>query len=126
MPLSGMTTESESGLVRKIRMGKDVHFDQVIVDWQPNRLLKSTYKFYPDSFPAGALDDHVVIGGHYFDLLDTTYRLEEKDGGTDLSIQVHYRISTQFNLYANWAARLLLGNFEETILQFYRRRSEAA
>ena len=38
----------------------------------------------------------------------------------------HYRVSTQFNWYAGPIAALLIGNFSEVILAFYRRRSEAA
>lgn len=57
-----------------------------------------TYRFYDDSFPAGALDDHVEIGGHYFDLLNTTYTLVPQGDVTELKIRMQYRISTQFNL----------------------------
>ena len=30
---------------------------------------------WPDSFPPHALDDHVMLGGHYFDVDSTAYRL---------------------------------------------------
>jgi hypothetical protein len=37
-----------------------------------------------------------------------------------------YRVSTQFNWYADGVARLLIGNFEEVILKFYQRRAVGA
>jgi hypothetical protein len=72
------------------------------------------------------LDDHVRIGGHYFDLVDTSYELVPRGAGTELSIRMRYRVSTQFNWYAEPIARWLVGNFEETILAFYKRRGEGA
>lgn len=76
--------------------------------------------------PPQALDDHVAIGGAYFDMLDTSYSLAPSGAGTDLRILMHYRVSTQFNWYVVPIADALFGNFEETILGLYRRRSESA
>ena len=124
MPLSGIEEATPDGPVRKIRMGKNVHFDQVPGERRENRFVYWTYRFYPDSFPPHALDDHVVIGGHYFDLKDTSYRLLPTYEGTQLIVRMSYRVTTQFNWYAEPLARLLLGNFEEAVLEFYRQRSE--
>jgi hypothetical protein len=35
-------------------------------------------KAYPHEIPAATMDEHVVIGGAYFDVLDGTYQLEER------------------------------------------------
>ena len=125
LPLAGVVEQAPSGPVRKITMGKDVHFDQVFTDWQENRYVRWTYRLYPDSFPPYALDDHVVVGGYYFDVKDTSYALKPNGDGTELRITMGYRVTTQFNWYAEPWARFLLGNFEEVVLDFYRRRSEA-
>ena len=125
LPLAGVVEPSPDGPVRKIRMGKDVHFDQVFTERQENRYAHWTYKLYPDSFPPYALDDHVVVGGYYFDVRDTSYTLTPISEGTELRINMGYRVTTQFNWYAEPLARYLLGNFEEVVLKFYRRRSEA-
>lgn len=125
VPIAGVTQKTTEGLVRKITMGKGVHFDQVSTEWQQDRYVKWTYRFFKDSFPPNAFDDHVVIGGHYFDLKDTSYTLVPRADGTELSIQMHYRVSTRFNWYADLVAQVLLGNFGEVILDFYRHRSES-
>ena len=57
-------------------MGKGIHFDQVATEWRENERVSWRYRFAADSFPAGALDDHVRIGGHYFDLGETQYSLQ--------------------------------------------------
>ena len=124
MPMSGMTRQMPDGMVRESRWGKQVHFEEVIQDWEPERYLRWTYRFAPDSFPPHALDDHVVIGGHYFDVLDTSFTLVPDGAVTHLSTKVQYRISTQFNFYANWVAQLLLGDLFEVGLRLYKVRSE--
>jgi hypothetical protein len=125
LPVSGITRETLQGRVRESRWGKGVRFDEIIQDWQPERHVRWTYRFTADSFPPGALDDHVLIGGHYFDLLDTSYSLAPRGESTLIAIRIHYRISTQFNLYANWVAQALLGNFADVILRMYKNRSES-
>ena len=126
LPMSGKTRQTAQGLVRESRWGKMVHFDEVIQEWLPERHMRWTYRFAPDSFPRRALDDHVVIGGHYFDLIDTSYTLtpEGEGGVTRLTTRVQYRISTQFNFDADWAAQLLLGNLCDVGLHLYKDRSE--
>jgi uncharacterized protein YndB with AHSA1/START domain len=125
VPVAGVTTDGPDGRVRKVTMGKGIHFDQRITDWVPGRCVRFDYDFQPDSFPPRALDDHVRIGGEYFDLVDTSYRLTPKGDATVLTVRMRYRVSTQFNWYAEPIARWLVGDFEETILGFYRKRSES-
>lgn len=125
MPVAGVTRQTPEGRVRQVQWQKNVHFEELVTEWQPARRVKWRYRFSPDSFPPGALDDHVVIGGHYFDLRDTAYTLVPRDGGTELRIDVSWRVSTRFNWYADRVAQLLLGDFSEHILRFYKARSEA-
>jgi uncharacterized protein YndB with AHSA1/START domain len=124
LPLAGVTEEMPEGRVRKVLWQKNVHFEEVITEWQPGRLLKWRYRFAPDSFPAGALDDHVMIGGQYFDLRDSAFTLTPRDGGTELRVDVSWRVSTRFNWYADRVAGFLLGDGAEHILHFYKARSE--
>jgi hypothetical protein len=126
LPRSAVT-ESQSGtLVRHITMGKSIHFDQVATDWIPNQRVLWTYRFAEDSFPPQSLDDHVRIGGSYFDVLDTEYTLREVQGGSELRVSMRYRVSTNFNWYVRPIAAFLVGNFEATALHFYARRAEIA
>ncbi|MES2742702.1 MAG: SRPBCC family protein [Pseudomonadota bacterium] len=124
-PLEAITHVTPAGRVRKLRWDKNVSFDEPITAWQENRFVQWTYRFKPDSFPAGALDEHILIGGKYFDLVDTAYRLEPEAGGTRLDIVVNYRVSTNFNWYAAWWGRVLVDDSAAAILRFYKQRSEA-
>jgi hypothetical protein len=125
LPLSGITRQTDGGLVRRVTMGKQVYFDEVIAEQQTHHFLRWTYRFYPDSFPPRALDDHVVVGGHYFDFKDTSYTLTPTPRGTELAVRMRYRVSTRFNWYAEPLAEWLIGDLAVSNLDHYRRRSEA-
>lgn len=127
LPESALAGETDDGyLVRHIRMGKGIEFDQIATDWEGCRRVRWQYHFTPASFPPRALDDHVRIGGEYFDVMDAEYTLEpDTDGKTKLRVAISYRVSTRFNWYARPVAELFVSNFEETALRFYARRAEA-
>lgn len=125
LPLEGITVTENGARVRKSRWAKNVAFDEPISEWQENRFIKWTYRFMPESFPKGALDEHVEIGGKYFDLVDTSYQLTPIGENTRLDIVVHYRISTNFNWYANPLGKLLIDDSAKQILSFYKDRAEA-
>jgi len=109
---------------RRVRMAKNVYFDEIVTEMRPNELISWRYDFYPDSFPPYALDEHVRVGGLYFDVHDTSYTLTRRGDTTELGIRMHVRVSTRFNWYANPLARFLIGNLEEWNLGYYKRRSE--
>ena len=123
-PIEAVTHEDANGRIRKLLWDKGVSFDEPILAWEENQYIKWSYQFRPDSFPRGALDEHVLIGGKYFDLIDTSYRLTPEEKGTRLEIVVNYRVSTNFNWYAAAWGRLMVDNSAEAILNFYKQRSE--
>jgi hypothetical protein len=123
-PIEGRTVSPGVGGLRHLVWQRGVAFDEDITAWEENRRVGWTYRFSPQSFPQGSLDDHIVIGGKYFNLVDSTYTLTPEGEGTRLDIDVHFRVSTHFNWYAVPWARLLIGDTAETILGFYKRRSE--
>jgi hypothetical protein len=124
LPSSAVTEQADGTQVRHITMGKGIQFDQIAADWQPNRRVRWIYRFTNDSFPPGALDDHVRIGGRYFDVIDTEYVLRKVNAGTELRVTMRYRVSTAFNWYTQPIADFLVENFEEAALRFYAARAE--
>jgi len=122
-PHEGVSEIRAGEHLRHITMGKGVHFDQAAVEWLENQRVTWRYRFNADSFPAGALDDHVRIGGEYFDVRESTCELIPEHGGTRLVLRMSYRVSTHFNWYAGPLADFLVGDFAEVILDFYARRA---
>ncbi len=124
LPVAGtLDAEPEGRRVRRVSMLKQIRFDEVITHWDEPRYLRWTYRFDEDSFPAHALDDHVRIGGHYFDFVDTSYSLEPAGEGTRLRVRMSYRVSTRFNWYAEPVARWLLGNVARVNIEYYGRQA---
>ena len=117
-PQSGRIHKRADGqLIRRSFWGKEVYFDEPITALEPQRYLAWRYQFYPDSFPPGAMDEHVVIGGKYFNLTDTDFRLTPlPDGRTRVTMRVGFSVDTAFNWYSRPMAHWVLGNFAETAL----------
>jgi hypothetical protein len=126
VPSAGAGELRDGRHLRHVTMGKGIRFDQVATEWRPFERVTWRHEFSADSFPAGALDDHVRIGGDYFDVGETTYSLWPEGAGTRLSVRMRYRVSTNFNWYAGPVGDFLVGNFAERILGFYARRAETS
>ena len=124
-PIEARTISGQVGGTRELRWQRGISFQEEITAWTPERHIAWNYRFRPDSFPAGSLDDHIVIGGRYFDLESTSYTLSEEAGRTRLSIEVITRVTTSFNWYADFWARFLVDDTAKTILKFYKNRSES-
>jgi hypothetical protein len=125
LPVSATSEEGNGQLVRHVTMGKNIHFDQIATDWEPGHWVLWTYRFTEDSFPPQAFDDHVRIGGRYFDVIDTEYVIEPTPAGSTLHVTMHYRVSTTYNWYVRPIANFLVVNFEQTALAFYAHRAES-
>ncbi|HTU66273.1 MAG TPA: hypothetical protein VMF52_09995 [Steroidobacteraceae bacterium] len=136
LPLAARGETRGDEHLRHIAMNRGVHFDQVASTWQEpgsgesgsreSGVVVWRYRFAADSFPPGALDDHVLIGGEYFDIRTCTFTLTPTTGGTRVSLSTRYRVSTHFNWYAGWIGDAVVGDFVETSLGLYARRAERA
>ena len=125
-PVEARTLQQRVGGIRRLIWQRGVSFEEEITAWSPNRYIAWRYKFSPHSFPPGSLDDHVVLGGKYFDLEGTSYTLTPDGKGTRLDISVSYRFATNFNWYAGPWAKFLISDTAATILKFYKRRAESS
>jgi uncharacterized protein YndB with AHSA1/START domain len=125
-PMEARTVDARVGGVRKSTWERGIQFDEVITAWEPEKHIAWEYKFGAESFPSGSLDDHVVIGGRYFNLGKTAYTLTPEAGGTRLTVEVQTSVTTNFNWYAGLWARFLVDDAAQTILKFYKARSESA
>jgi uncharacterized ferritin-like protein (DUF455 family) len=71
------------------------------------------------------MDEHVVIGGQFFDVLNGTYELEKLNETTNrLHLYSHFTLNTTFNFYASWWARWIMQDIQNNILQIEKSRSE--
>jgi hypothetical protein len=124
-PLDGENRVTGAGEVRFSRWERGVHFTATVVDRREFESITWRYAFAPDSFPAGSMDEHVVLGGRHLDLGDTTFNLHALPGGTTrLEVVGRYRLTTPINAYAVPVSRLLGRDFLQTLLGLYQARAE--
>lgn len=126
-PLEGVNVSGPDGEIRYSKWERGVSFRAVVTGRVEEETITWRYIFDEQSFPPGSMDDHVELGGRYFDIGDTTFNLRPAPGGrTELEIVAHYRVTTRINFYAVPAATILGRDFMATLLGFYKHRSEHA
>lgn len=124
-PLSAVIDRPGVGGVREARFEGGVLFLEKVTDWQPGRRLSFTIDAQEHLIPPTTLDEHVTIGGPYFDVLTGTYEIEPLgDGRVRLHLASELRVSTTFNLYAGWWADVIMASIQENILEIVKARSE--
>jgi hypothetical protein len=126
-PMEGVNVKTPDGEIRYSKWERGVNFRALVTKRIEDRSITWHYIFDENSFPAGSMDEHVAIGGRYFDLEDTTFNLESLPGGrTRLEIVAHHRVTSSINFYAVQVATVLGHDFINTILTLYKNRSEQA
>ena len=126
-PLSAEIDRATVGGVRKARFAGGVLFLETVTDLAEDSLLSFSIRAQTDSIPPSTLDEHVTIGGPYFDVMQGTYRLERL--GTDsvrLHLESRLRVSTHFNWYAGMWADAVMGSIQRNILEVERTRAQRA
>lgn len=124
-PLEGVNIITPEGEVRYSKWERGVNFSALVTNEVQDLSITWKYKFTDDSFPKGSLDDHVKIGGQYFNLYDTTYNLVPlSETTTRLEIISHYSVTTHINFYGVPVARFIAKEFMSSIVQLYKLRSE--
>jgi len=109
-PAEARTLRDSVGGSRHLIWQRGVSFEENITAWEKEKKIAWSYVFRKGSFPAGLMDEHVAIGGKYFNLEDTSYTLKPETDGTRLDVKVGYWVSTNFNWYEEPLAKLMISN----------------
>lgn len=114
------------GGIRHATFEHGLLFIETVTDWRPEQRLAFSIKADTSTIPPTTLDEHVTIGGRYFDVLDGEYRVEPlSNGDTLLRLTSHQRLSTTFNGYAGLWSDAIMQNLQTSILQVIQHRAEA-
>jgi hypothetical protein len=126
-PVEATLSHEGPGGVRRARFERGLVFVETIDVWEPGTRVSFSIASAPDSIPPTTLDQHVVVGGRYFDVLRGTYEIEPlgRDRCT-LRLSSETRVSTRFNFYACPWARFLMRDIQTTILTVIKSRAEQA
>ncbi|WP_228234827.1 hypothetical protein [Allomuricauda sp. M10] len=113
------------GAYREAIFTKGLVFHETVTEYIDIRRMTFDIKAYPHEIPSTALDEHVVIGGDYFNVLNGTYELEKLPNGLHrLHLYSNFRMNTTFNFYAGWWGKWIMKDIQNNILQIQKKRSE--
>ncbi|QJB34861.1 hypothetical protein HF329_27580 [Chitinophaga oryzae] len=114
------------GAYRKAIFDKGLVFDEKVTAYNHQRSMSFTIHADPYNIPSTTMDEHIVIGGEYFDVLNGAYELEPLSNGTyRLHLYSHFKLNTTFNFYASWWASWIMKDIQNNILQVIRQRAES-
>ncbi len=124
-PIAAMLDRPGIGGIRTATFERDVSFFEVVTDWQENERLAFTIHADPDFIPHTAFDQHIIVGGRFYDVLDGTYEIEPISPNIcRLHLTSHHRLGTRFNSYAAWWSTRIMNEIQGTILEVIRSRAE--
>lgn len=123
-PLAATSDGRGVGSLREASFERGVVFLERVTAYDEGRLLSFSIHADVDSIPARALDEHVTVGGPFFDVLQGTYRLEQRDGKTVLHLSSDHRLSTRFNGYAGLWTDFIMRDTQRYILRIVASRAE--
>ena len=113
------------GAYRKAVFTNGLVFHETVSEYEHQKKMVFSIKAYPHEIPSTTMDEHVVIGGQYFDVLNGTYELEQLNDKTcRLHLYSHFKLNTTFNFYASWWARWIMQDIQNNILRVEKQRSE--
>jgi hypothetical protein len=124
-PLDGHLNKDGVGGTRRITWERGIKFEESIKTWDEGKGFTYDINVDPNSIPPTTLDDHVMIGGKYFDVVEGGYKIDSlSKSKTLVTLTCKYRVSTNINFYAKWWADFILNDFNEMILEVIMQRSQ--
>jgi hypothetical protein len=125
-PVEATLSHEGVGGVRHASFTGGLVFAETIDRWNDLHDLRFSIRANSSSIPPTTLDEHVKVGGRYFDVLEGEYRLEPlEDGDTLLHLSSRERVSTHFNLYAGFWTDAVMRSIQNSILQVIKKRVES-
>jgi len=123
-PMAATLSHEGIGGVRHATFAGGVLFTETITAWDPQSDLRFSIHANTHSIPPTTLDEHVTIGGAFFDVLTGEYRLEPRSDGILLRLVSQERVSTHFNPYAGVWTDAVMRSIQNEILDVIRSRCE--
>jgi hypothetical protein len=125
-PIEATLSHEGVGGVRNATFVGNLVFQETIDVWEPGQRLAFTIATDADKIPPTTLDEHVRIGGPYFDVLRGEYRLEKVSKNvTRLHLSSQHRLSTDFNWYAHLWTDAIMSDLQKRILLVVQHRCQA-
>jgi hypothetical protein len=126
-PIDATLSFEGIGGVRHASFAGGVLFIETVDGWEPNHRLAFSIHAQSDQIPKATLDDHVRVGGEFFDVLRGEYVIETlPNGEVVLHLASKHRLTTDFNWYARQWTDAIMRDIQTTILRVIRNRCESS
>ncbi len=100
-------------------------FDEQVLKYEHEKLMNFSIKANTYEIPSTTFDEHVLIGGEFFDVLEGTYELEQiGQQKYRLHLYSEFKLATTFNFYASFWGRWIMTDIQDNILKVIKKRSE--
>jgi hypothetical protein len=124
-PVEATLTHEGVGGVRHATFERGVEFIETVDEWVPLRRLSFSIVPNTATIPPTTFDEHVIVGGRFFDVLRGTYELQPAGPGrTRLVLHSQQRLSTHLNWYAGLWTGYVMSEIQSRILAVLKRRCE--
>ncbi len=124
-PLQAELNDVVVGGVRIALFDQGLFFKETVTAVIPKRRLVFDIEANPAGIPLAALDQHLMVGGLYFDVLEGAYEIEKiSRNEVLLHLTSRFRLTTGFNLYSGFWGKRIMHDIQQNILQVIKRRSE--
>jgi len=123
-PVAATLSHDGVGGVRQASFTGGLVFTETVNRWDPGKDLRFSIRANTDSIPRSTLDEHVTIGGEFFDVLDGEYALEHRPDGILLHLSSRERLSTHLNPYAGAWTDAVMRAIQQCILVVVKERCE--
>lgn len=125
-PVSGTLYYSPEGITEYSIWKKSIYFEEFVQNYATYKYIRWTYRFEPNSIMSSTLNQYMILDKRFFDIKYTAFELTPITASkTKLTFKTEYRISTEKNPHANAVAQVMMNNLSDTLLKFYRDRSES-
>lgn len=105
---------------------REVSFFEVIDTWNPPETLSFSIEADPEFIPANAFDEHIIVGGRFYDVLHGSYSIERLSSDScRLHLTSTHRLGSNFNSYAGWWSNVIMSEIQSTILEVISKRAES-
>lgn len=113
------------GAHRQAIFDKGLVFDENVTEYEHQKMMKFTIVADPYNIPSTTMDEHIVIGGDYFNVLNGSYRLVSiSENKYRLELDSEFILNTTFNYYASFWADQIMRDIQVNILNVIKERVE--
>lgn len=124
-PMNGELDKEGVGGTRNITWQKGLEFKEITTKWNDGYSFEYDIIVNTNHLEPKTLDEHVMIGGKYFDVFKGSYTIRSIDENhQEIILTSTYRITSTVNFYGKYWTNFIVDDFQSSILEVIKKRCE--